>query len=259
MITVIIQARTGSTRLPGKVLKEIGGRTLLEILVERVKHATLVDKIIVATTDKTEDDKIVGLVEKLGLDCFRGSENDVLDRYYQAARKFKADTVIRITGDCPLMDPKVIDQVVGFYKENSDKFDYVSNIRPPTFPDGMDVEVFPFTVLEKAWKNAELPSEREHVTAYIANHPEIFRIGNVVYKYNASSVRLTVDSEEDFKLIERILKGFDYENNFSLEDILDFRKKYPDIFLINARYERNEGMKKSLEEDGGYLADNYRL
>lgn len=239
----------GSVRLPGKVLKKIGGKTLLEILIERVKRAAFIDKIVIATTDKAEDKKIVDLAKKVKLDYFRGSENDVLDRYYQAAKKFKADIIIRITGDCPLMDPKIIDRAAKFYKENSDKFDYVSNVRPPTFPDGMDVEVFPFEVLKKTRKNAKLPSEREHVTAYIANHPEIFRIGNVVYKDNASSVRLTVDSEEDFKVVEKIIENFSAKKDFGLEDILDFKENNPDLFLSNNKYKRNDGMKKSLEKD----------
>ncbi|MEK7463289.1 MAG: glycosyltransferase family protein [Patescibacteria group bacterium] len=253
MTIAIIQARMSSTRLPGKVLKKIGGRTLLEILIERVKRATFVNKIIIATTDKEEDKKIVDLAKKLGLEYFQGSENDVLDRYYQAAKKFKADIIIRMTGDCPLMDPKVIDRVVGFYKENSDKFDYASNVHPPTFPDGMDVEVFPFEVLKKTWKNAELPSEREHVTAYIANHPEIFKIGNILRKDDVSSMRLTVDSKEDFEVVKRIIENFPDKKDFGLEDILDLKRKNPKIFLGNNKYERNEGMKKSFEEDKKFL------
>ncbi|MDO8442844.1 MAG: glycosyltransferase family protein [bacterium] len=259
MTTLIIQARMGSTRLPGKVLKKIGGKTLLEILIERVGRADSIDKIVIATTDKAEDKKIVDLAKKLGLDYFQGSENDVLDRYYQAAKKFKADIVIRITGDCPLMDSEVIDRVVGYYKQNSDKFDYVSNVHPPTFPDGMDVEVFPFITLENAWKNAKLPSEREHVTAYIANHPEIFRIGNIKYEYDASSVRspvrLTVDRQEDFEVVKRVLENFSDKKDFGLEDIMDLARKDPEIFLYNGRHERNEGMKKSLEEDRRFLSD----
>lgn len=249
MTIAIIQARMSSTRLPGKVLKKIGGRTLLEILVERVRHTTLVDKIVIATSDRVKDEKIVNLAKKLKLDHFQGSENDVLDRYYQSAKKFKADTIIRITGDCPLMDSAVIDLIVGFYNKNKDKFDYVSNIHPPTFPDGMDVEVFPFSVLERSWKSARLPSEREHVTAYIVNHPEIFRIGNIAYKKDVSSVRLTVDNKEDFEVIKKIIKDLSCKNFFTLEDILDLKENDPKIFLINNKYKRNEGMKRSIEKD----------
>jgi len=257
MVIAIIQARTGSTRLPGKVLKEIGGKTLLEILVERVKRASSIDKIVIATTVAAEDKKIADLAGKLGLDSYRGSEKDVLDRYYQAAKKFKADVVVRITGDCPLMDPTIIDRVVGYYKENSDKFDYASNIRPPTFPDGMDVEVFPFTVLEKAWRDAELPSEREHVTAYIANHPEIFRIGNVFYECNAVSIRLTVDNNEDFEVVRTIIENFPDKKDFGLEDIIDLKKRNPGIFLGNSKYKRNEGSEKSLEKDKEFLLSRH--
>lgn len=253
MTIAIIQARMSSTRLHGKVLKKIGGKTLLEILVERVRRASSIEKIVIATTDSAEDKKIADLAGKLGLDSHRGSEKDVLDRYYQTAKKFKADVVVRITGDCPLMDPKIIDRVVEYYKENSDKYDYVSNVRPPTFPDGMDVEVFPFEVLEKAWKKAKLPSEREHVTAYIANHPEIFKIGNILRKDDVSSMRLTVDSKEDFEVVKRIIENFPDKKDFGLEDILDLKRKNPKIFLGNNKYERNEGMKKSFEEDKKFL------
>lgn len=238
----------GSTRLPGKVLKKIGSKTLLGILIERAKKSKSADKIIVATTENPGDEKIADEARSFGADCFRGSENDVLDRYYQAAKKFGADIVVRITGDCPLMDPKVIDQVIGFYEKNEGDFDYVSNVHPPTFPDGMDVEVFSFKALEQSWKDAKLVSEREHVTQYMAKNPAIFRIGNVAYKQDVSAMRLTVDTAEDFELTKNIFENFS-GIDFTLEDILELKKRKPEIFEINSRFERNEGLKKSIEED----------
>ena len=290
MTIVIIQARMGSTRLPGKVLKVIEGKTLLEHLILRLKRSKTLDKIILATTDRAEDHAIEKLAESLGIEVFRGSENDVLDRYYQCARinnypresdipnprksdvknpreseenPQKSDIVIvRITGDCPLMDPAVVDDVVNFYRENKEKFDYASNIRPPTYPDGMDVEVFSFSTLEKAWKEAKLTSEREHVTAYIGNHPEIFNIGNLEYsnvirenskinpRKSLENIRLTVDNQEDLLLIQKIFSElYPKDINFGLNDILDYIEKNPELLKINRRVERNEGYKKSLKED----------
>ncbi|MDO8676930.1 MAG: glycosyltransferase family protein [Candidatus Azambacteria bacterium] len=257
MTIAIIQARMGSTRLPGKVLKIVeglpdrrAGKTLLEHLILRVLRAKTLDKIVVATTENPEDEAVASEAAKLGVDVFCGSEEDVLDRYYQAAKKYGADIVVRLTGDCPLMDPAIIDEVVGFYQKNKDKYDYVSNVRPPTYPDGMDVEVFSFAVLEKAWKEAKLTSEREHVTAYIGNHPEIFKIGNIEYKKDVSNIRLTVDNPEDLILVEKIFIALNKKNgNFGLEDILDVLDKNPEIAKINQTIKRNEGYEKSLKND----------
>ncbi|MBI2023007.1 glycosyltransferase family protein [Candidatus Giovannonibacteria bacterium] len=250
MTVAIIQARIGSTRLPGKVLKVVEGKTLLEHLILRLKRAKTLDKIVLATTDKPEDNETAEVVKKLGIDVFSGSENDVLDRYYQSAKKFGGDVIVRITGDCPLMDPKIVDDVVNYYLKNKNKFDYVSNVRPPTYPDGMDVEVFSFAALEKAWREARLPSEREHVTAYIANHPEIFRLGNIKYKKDVSDIRLTVDNLEDLILVEKIFGSLNKKNkNFGFTDILDFLDKNPEIAKINQTIGRNEGYEKSLKND----------
>lgn len=242
----------GSTRLPGKVLKIVEGKTLLGHLILRVKKAKTLDKIVIATTENPEDNVVAVEAGKLGIEVFRGSENDVLDRYYQAAKKYGDDTVVRLTGDCPLMDPAVVDEVVNFYNKNkiSNGVDYISNVRPPTYPDGIDVEVFSFKTLERAWQEAKLTSEREHVTAYIGNHPEIFKIGNVKYKKDVSSLRLTVDNSEDLILIKKIFFALYKKNgNFTLEDILDFLDKNPEIAKINKNIMRNEGYEKSLKSD----------
>ena len=224
---------------------------MLELMIERLKRSKTADKIIIATTDSLEDKKIVDLAKKIGVDFYRGSENDVLDRYYQAAKEFGADDIIvRLTGDCPLIDPEIVDSVVDFYKKNKGKFDYVSNVRPPTFPDGMDVEVFSFKSLEKAWNFAKLPSEREHVTAYMADHPEIFQIGNFRSEKDFSGIRLTVDNKEDLLLARSIFKLlYKKNNNFGLEDILQLEKENPELFSINGHFQRNEGYLKSLKKD----------
>ena len=192
MIGVIIQARVGSSRLPKKVLRPILGKTALEREIERVKKSTLCQKIILAIPEDKSDDILEKVAKKAGVLVFRGSQDDVLDRFYQAAKVFNLKDIVRLTGDCPLFDWEICDEVISFYLKN--KFDYVSNVRPPTFPDGLDIEVFSFKALEKMWQNAKLKSEREHVTPYIASHPEIFKIGNLVRNGNdLSGLRLTLD------------------------------------------------------------------
>jgi len=238
----------GSARLPGKVLKKVLGKTMLEHQVERVKRAKTIDQIIFATTTNFEDKKIVQLGRKLRVKVFVGSETDVLDRYYQAAKRFDVnDTIVRLTGDCPLMDPRVVDKVVSFYLKNKKSCQYASNVAPPTFPDGMDVEVFPFSALEEAWREADLPSEREHVTSYIRNHPKKFKIKNLKNKKDLSRYRLTLDNKEDFILIKKIFDSLYLKNkNLSLADIIKFLKKNPELALINSHIRRNEGLLKSL-------------
>ena len=259
VIAIIVQARMASTRLPGKVLKKIFGKTLLEHLISRLKKVKSADKIIVATTTKQRDGKIVKAAKKLGVDFFRGSEEDVLDRTYQAAkirRLADGDAIVRVTSDCPIIDPAIVDKVINFYKRNKNKFDYVSNTYPPTFPDGMDTEVFSFKALERAWKNASLLSEREHVTAYIYKHTEIFRIGNVRSTKDNSHLRLTVDEPNDLILVRKIF-GALYKKNkyFTLRDILSFLKRNPKSISINQHIKRNEGYLTSLKEDAKFLKE----
>ena len=223
---------------------------MLEHLLSRAKRAKILDKIIIATTDNPEDKAVAELAEKCGADFFRGSEEDVLDRYYQAAKKFGAEHIVRITGDCPLVDPKVIDDVVNFYLQNQDKYDYVSNVHPPTYPDGMDVEVFPFKLFKRVRKEARLKSEIEHVTPYFYNHPEIFRIGNMKYKKDVSAIRLTVDNPEDLIFVEKVFSAVSSKNpNFGLEEILEYLEQNPDLLGMNKHIQRNKGYAKSLELD----------
>ena len=254
-IVGIIQARMSSTRLPGKVLKNIAGKPVLWHVINRLKLTNLVNEIVIATTVNLSDKSIVCFAQEIGIPSYAGSETDVLDRYYQAAKKQKADVIVRITSDCPLLDPEVVDSVISHYLKNN--FDYVSNTCvtsnagcKPTFPDGLDTEVFSFSALEKAWKNAKLASEREHVTPYIWKNKDLFKIGHVSYPIDLSALRLTLDYEQDLLFINEIYrhlsaKGF----NFGIKDILALLDQYPELKDINKAKTRNEGYFKSLEAD----------
>ncbi len=238
----------GSTRLWGKVLKKIDGKPLLAYLIERLKMVEKISSIIIATTTAEADKSLVDLAKNLGVNSFAGSEDDVLDRYYQACKIFKADIVIRVTGDCPLIDPKVIKKCLDVFLNN--QYDYLSNTNPPTYPDGLDTEIFTFKALDKAWKNATLKSEREHVTPYIYKHPKDFSIFNVTNEEDWSNYRLTVDEIEDFNLISRIVTLFkDHWLEFSTKNVIDFLQKNPELLSLNTKFARNEGYQKSLKED----------
>lgn len=251
MIGAIIQARTNSTRLPKKVIKIIEGKPVLWHVIERVKRVRNINKVILATTDKKEDDILEKIAKKLNIPVFRGSENDVLDRYYQTAKVFRIDPIVRITADCPLLDPKVVEKVVDFYLKGN--YDYVSNVHPPTFPDGLDVEVFSFKTLKKIWEKAKLSSEREHVTSYISNHPWMFKTGNVRSPKDLNYLRLVLDEKEDLILIRKIYKEL-YNKNpfFGLEEILELFRRKPELIKINQDIKRNEGYLESLKEDKKY-------
>ena len=233
MIGIIIQARTGSSRLPKKVIKKIEGKTVLEHVILRTKIVENCDKVILATTDKKEDD----ILEKIGKECqisvFRGSENDVLDRFYQTAKLFKINHIVRITADCPLIDPKIVKEVIKFYFKNN--FDYVGNAHPPTFPDGMDVEVFSFNALEKSWKEALSEEDRgECVTPYILKNIKIFKIGNFFSKKDLYDLRLTLDEKDDLILIKEIYKElYRKDPKFGLNEILKLFLKRPELLKIN--------------------------
>jgi spore coat polysaccharide biosynthesis protein SpsF (cytidylyltransferase family) len=237
MIAAIIQARIGSTRLPGKVIKDLCGKPVLWHVVTRAMEAQTIDTVIVATTDKKEDDVIVDLCHEYNFPVYRGSENDVLDRYYQCASMFYADTIVRITSDCPLIDPHVIDLVVQNFNEGT--YDYVTNTLEYTFPDGLDVEVFSFEALRTAWQNATLSSEREHVTPYIRNHGE-FQKNNVISKKPYPSYRLTLDYPEDYQFIKQIYEGLGCAR-FYIDDIDAYLKANPDLVMLNQHYAPNEG------------------
>lgn len=246
-IIAIIQARLGSTRLPGKVLLDIEGRTVLEHVIRRVKSSKLVTDVIVATTINKDDLKIVKLCANLGISVYCGSEDDVLDRYYQTARLFGADHIVRITSDCPLIDHMLIDEVITLHVQ--EKADYTSNTLKETYPDGEDIEVFTFAALKEAWKKANLSSEREHVTPYIRKNPA-FKLANLEYKKDLSHKRWTLDNPEDYDFIKSIYKNIYIKNpDFGMEEILKFIDKNPVVEKINQHINRNEGYLKSLKEE----------
>ena len=232
---IIVQARMTSTRLPGKVLKPILGKPLLEYQIERLQRVKLADEILIATTTNETDEPIVELCNRLAVAYFRGSEEDVLGRYYQAATEHKADLVVRVTSDCPLIDPKVIDEVIDFYLKNQSNYDYVSNSLERTYPRGMDTEVFSFSTLQQAFWEATAQPDREHVTPFIHRQSARYRLGHVIYSEDCSHHRWTVDTAEDFELIQKIIEAiYPRKPNFTLEDCLSLLKKHPEWYIINS-------------------------
>lgn len=232
----IIQARMGSTRLPGKVLKKILGQPMLARQIERVKRAQTLGQIIIATSTNPFDTPIFRLARKLRIPVYRGSEVDVLDRFYQAAQKFSAGPIIRLTGDCPLIDPQIIDQAVSVF--NSSRADYVSNHHRRSFPVGMDVEIFKFTALKSAWQQANSAYDREHVTPYIYNPTHHFRLKEFIAppKLRRPKLRLTVDEPADLKLVRKIYRLlYPRKPGFTLEDILQLLDANPGLAGINSQ------------------------
>jgi spore coat polysaccharide biosynthesis protein SpsF len=247
-ITAIIQARVSSTRLPGKVLLQLEGKSVLEHVVNRIKACTSVSDIYVATSINADDDAIVKICKEMNINIYRGSLEDVLDRYYQAANLTQAKHIIRITADCPMIDPTIVEQVIKSHLD--EKADYTSNIISETFPDGEDVEIFTVDTLVDAWENAKLTSEREHVTLYIRNHPEKFKLNSVSNNINLGKKRWTIDNPEDYEFLKVIFANLYHHNNcFGMTEILTFLKRNPDIESINAGVKRNEGLAKSLRQD----------
>ena len=246
-IIAMIQARVGSTRLPGKVLLPLEKKTVLERVIERVQKSTKIDEVMVITTLNKADSEIVKACSNNGVRVFCGSEEDVLDRFYQAAKLLKPNHIVRITADCPLIDAAIIDQVID--KHLKEKNDYTSNVLKETFPDGEDNEIFTFESLKKSWKEANLSSEREHVTLYIRNHPEEFKLSNLECEVDLSDKRWTLDNEEDYQFIKNIYKSLPNKNNFGMSDVLDLINKNKGLEEMNHHIERNEGYQKSLKED----------
>jgi spore coat polysaccharide biosynthesis protein SpsF len=247
MIAAIIQARTSSSRLPGKVLEPILGVPMLGRQIERVRNARALDEIIVATSRDPSDQALADYCENIGIRCIRGSLDDVLERYHLAAQSVAASVVVRLTGDCPLCDPGVIDALVDKYTTGG--FDYVSNTLRPTFPDGLDAEVFSRQALETAYQNAALPSEREHVTPYIKKS-KAFRKFNFENGTDLNALRWTVDEPEDFELIRRIFgELYPRMPDFRMSDILNLLEHHPDWANLNRHFGRDEGYARSLIED----------
>ena len=248
-INIILQARTSSTRLPNKVMKNILGKPMLEHQLLRLKQLKSVDNIIVATSDRGSDDAIEELCHKINVHCFRGSLDNVLERYYNAYLQYPSEHIIRVTGDCPVIDINIIDKVIKLHMSTG--ADYSSNCSPATLPDGLDIEIFTANALVKSWQQATKPSELEHVTPFIRSHPELFTCKNYYHPTDYSHLRWTVDEPEDFELIQQIFENL-YPHNafFDLEDIVDLMVRKPELVNVNRRFKRNEGLAKSL------LADN---
>lgn len=238
---IVIQARTGSTRLPNKVLLPLAGAPLLQRMIERVRCVPDKLDIAVATTFETSDEPIRALCKKIGVKCYSGHPTDLLDRHYSVAKEEKADVVVKIPSDCPLIDPAVIGRVIRFYHDMYQNFDYISNLHPATYPDGNDVEVIPFSVLETAHHEAEKNYEREHTTPFVWEQPERFRIGNVAWETGfdySMSHRWTIDYPEDYEFIRSVYDELWNEANqdFSLYEILALLDTKPELRSLNAQY-----------------------
>ena len=237
-VVAIVQARMGSSRLPGKVLREISGKSMLMRVLERLQRACSLDEILVATTDASVDDVIEQECRRLLVPLFRGSEEDVLDRYMQAARWMKADVVTRITSDCPLIDPEITDSIVRAFL--AQRPDYASNTLDRTYPRGLDAEVMSFHTLERAWRDANQPYQREHVTPYICEHPEEFKLLSISADRNNNRHRWTVDTQEDMEFVRAIYARLGGRAEFSWQDILALLEREPELAEINGSIAQKE-------------------
>ena len=251
-VVIVVQARMSSTRLPGKILKPILGKTLLSRMIERLQMIRHEATIVIATSDAEQDDIIETEANVIGVPCFRGSLNNCLDRHYHAGKSYDADVVIKIPSDCPLIDPHVIDQVLDFYFEHEGDYDFVSNLHPATWPDGNDVEIMTMDCIEKAWKEASRPLELEHTTPYIWENPDKFRIANVTWPAEldySMSHRFTIDYPEDYLFINKVYEElYPQKANFSCYDILKLLDEQPEIYQINAKYAGVNWYRNHLDE-----------
>lgn len=249
-IAATIQARMGSSRLPGKSLKKILGKPMLALLIERIHLSKLIDEVIVATSTESQDDPIEKLALEMGVSCFRGSENDVLSRITGALKHFNVDIHVEFMGDNPIPDPLLVDTVIGFFLKNSNKYDYVTNALKTTYPPGAEVFVYPSAILYDAEKRVENPALREHVGLHIYQHPDRYRIFNIeaTKGFHYPELHLEVDTDEDFKVVSEIFKHFYPENpEFTLSQVICFMKENPDLAAENSRVERR--WKKFREDD----------
>lgn len=245
-VLAITQARTGSTRLPNKILKTINGKMLLELHIDRIKRSKLINDLVVATTTNSTDNEVEALCKNLNINVSRGSENDVLDRFYQAALSFKPNYIVRLTSDCPLIDPQLIDSVIEYTLSNN--LDYCTNTLIEHYPDGEDIEVFKFSALETAWKEADKLYMREHVTPFIRENGTFsggtkFKSDNFPCDKNYGAVRLTVDEQKDLDVVTLLINKLGTNNSW-----IDYAELYlndPDINKINSNIKRNEGFKKA--------------
>jgi spore coat polysaccharide biosynthesis protein SpsF len=248
MVTAIIQARTGSKRLPNKIFSKIVGKPLIWHIVDRLKYSKRIQSVVLATTTSTNDDSIQDWCERNNVKIFRGSEDDVLDRYYQAAMANKSNIIVRITADDPFKDPHIIDSVIDLFESRS--LDFAYNNSPPTFPEGLDTEVFSFDSLKKAALQSVDPFEREHVTQYFYRNPEIFKQANFPFSKDLSYLRWTIDLEPDLIMVKEIYENLYFEGKiFLMEDILNLLEKKPYLKEININVERSSMYKKGKEKN----------
>ena len=246
-VIIIIQARLGSTRFPEKVLKLIQQKPMIWHVINRLKQIPKINNIVLATTKKKEDEILIKIAKQNAIDYFQGKTSNVLNRFYECAKNFDADIIIRITSDCPLVDPNLIKKMLNFYMHNN--YDYLSNTITPTFPDGLDIEIFSFSALEKASIFAKWRSEIEHVTPYIKKNPKKFKIFNYENPKNLSHIRLTVDEPADLKLVRQIYKKLKPKRVFSLDEILNIILSEPKLLLLNQNIQRDFGYYKSFQND----------
>ena len=252
MILGILQARLSSSRLPGKVLLPIQGKPMLQLQIERIRRCKNIDRIIVATSTSQEDMAIKDLCDSMQIPCYQGQLDNVLDRFYQAALLYYPDHIVRLTGDCPLIDPEITDQTIEYYLQNN--YDYVSNTAPNTFPDGLDTEIFSFPALKKAWQKAKLPSQQEHATLYIHGQPQQFRIGHFKGLKNHPFYHWSVDEPEDFEFVKQVYDNlYPQKPGFKTDDIFALLEQKPELIDINNKIQRQDGLQKSLQQDKKWL------
>ena len=253
-VIAVVQARLGSTRLPGKALSPIAGRPMLEHVLARAAVVPGIDRVVLATTTSPEDAALVDVAHAAGVASVRGSVEDVLDRYHAALTQHPADAIMRITADCPLLDPEVAGRVVAEYRRRAGDVDYVSNVHPPTFPDGLDTEVISASALVSAWREAAAGSDREHVTPYVWSRPQRFRLANVPSAQDFSSLRWTVDNARDLAFVREVYGRLAPEYGpraprFGMDAVLDLLRAHPEIAAINAGTRRNEGFERARRAD----------
>jgi spore coat polysaccharide biosynthesis protein SpsF len=248
MIVAVIQVRMGSSRLPRKVMADILGKPMLWHIAHRLRFAKTLDKVVIATSVEAKDVPIRAFADEHGIPCFAGSEVDLIDRLYGAARRFGAEAIVRITGDCPLADPKIVDEVVATYCARRDGLDYVSNILPPTYPDGLDTEIYPTTTLKRLWEEIADPQAREWFPLYLWNNKQKFRIANVAFSVDLSALRWTVDYEDDLTFVREVFRRLYRKGQvFNMEEVLQLLDASPELSSINAKHARNEGVAIALK------------
>lgn len=251
-VVIMVQARTGSTRMPGKIMRPVLGKEVLVHQLERLRRARTADQVVVVTTHTRRDLRISALCYRHQIPCFAGDENDLLDRHYQAARHFNADVIVKIPSDCPLIDPQIADRVIGHYLDHEDEFDFVSNLHPATYPDGNDVEVMPFDILEIAWREAKKNFEREHTTPFVWEQPQRFRLANIAWETGldfSTTHRWTLDYEQDFAFIRSVYENLYQKNpHFGMNDILQLLAEQPELCEINSRFAGKYWYENHLDE-----------